>query len=98
MRTCRNCGCSLRYNPAKHVRRQSTRYCSLACMRAKPPKMWEAEQAWGKRADEIILECLGRGMSLTAVAGVMGVRRKALYRWLEILGIRRETRWVRREA
>jgi len=89
---CLACGRPLRYLPDKDARRNRG-YCSMACYRAKPPRMVAAERMLGEPIREAILDRLNRGQTIEAVANQLGVRKQALYRWLDLLGIRRRCVW-----
>jgi len=65
----------------------------MACYRAKPPRMVAAERMLGEPIREAILDRLNRGQTIEAVANQLGVRKQALYKWLELLGIRRRCLW-----
>jgi len=89
---CYNCGVSIKY--LRH--RQGVRYyCSMECRLQKPPKMVLAELYWGRSFDELALEHLNNGGSIEALAGMCGVHRQAVLKWLRVRGIHRVTRWVK---
>lgn len=91
-RRCLNCGALLKYLDKN--KRRNRGYCSLQCYYAKPPKLAYAERIYGKPARELLVELLNKHNNVVAVAGLLGVRKQALYAWMKRYGIRRLVRWV----
>lgn len=90
--TCLTCGTKLSYIPSKD-RRRNRGYCCQDHYYAKPPKLAYLEYEFKKPAREVILDHLNRGLTVTAVAELMGVGKCNFYKWLHKLNIRQVTVW-----
>jgi len=92
---CYACNCRLKYIAhTKPSRSSSLYYCSVRCMRVRPPKLVLAELAWGRPFREMALDHLNGGGTIQALADLCGVHRQAVMQWLRIYGIRKQVVWV----
>lgn len=72
---CYGCDRNLKYANRGRGKKEKRYYCSVACMRHRPPKMVLAEQAWGKPFESLALRHLNDGGTLEALAGMCGVHK-----------------------
>jgi len=91
---CYNCGVRLRYTGKGAKDRKY--YCSLPCMRQRPPKMVLAELYWGEPFESLALRHLNNGGSVQALADMCGVHKQAVLQWLRVRGIERRVMWRKR--
>ena len=86
---CHACGASLRY-----LRDHPRYYCCLACMHRVPPRLAAAMAEYGADDPRDLLLRILRGTgTIDAAAGLLGVRKQALYGWIQTHGIRRTVVW-----
>lgn len=93
---CAHCNRPLPYRRRHHGHWQ--RYCNLTCAnRAQAwAKIEQVKAIYGLENDAALREWLISQLnhqSILAVAGLCGVQKKALYHWMERLGIRRIVRF-----
>lgn len=93
---CYTCGVNLGYVGA--TKRGAKYYCSLSCMRRRPPKMVLVEMKWGESFASLALNHLNRGGTVQALADMCGVHKQAVTKWLKMLGIEKHVIWKKREV
>lgn len=90
---CLCCGVKLRYLDKE--KRRNRGYCSLSCFYNLPPKYAYIEKVYGVPAIDFILKELNRTDNVDVVAGMIGVYKQSLYKFIKQHRIRRVAIWKR---
>ena len=90
IKECLACGSSLLGN---NFNKDTEGYCDYKCYQAKTPKMIEVEREFNEDLRVIIVNKLSRTDNIMIVAGLLGVSRSTLYKWIDKFGIERTVEW-----